>query len=165
MQAGCWCKYYRRTGQNPGGSPAEREGNSHRAKELLVKSGSAHSIIVYSGGSAIGWCQFGPAGELPRIDGIRNHKALGSASPASRLWRITCFSVDREYRHRGVARYALAAALDAIGRYGGGTAEAYPVTWNRAVNIWFGTVSMFRELGFSDAGRLGKRGLPVRKDV
>lgn len=165
VQAGCWCMYYQRTGQTPGGSPAEREENNHRAKELLVKSGSAHGILVYSGGRAIGWCQFGPAGELPRIDGSRNYKALSPASPAGRLWRITCFFVDREYRHCGVARYALAAALDAIGRYGGGTVEAYPVTWNRAVNIWFGTVSMFRELGFSEAGRLGRRGLLMRKDV
>jgi len=31
-----------------------------------------------------------------------------------RLWRITCFIVDRKYRKRGVAKTALKAALEAI---------------------------------------------------
>jgi GNAT superfamily N-acetyltransferase len=34
-------------------------------------------------------------------------------------WRITCFFVDRDYRHRGVAATALEGALREIARLGG----------------------------------------------
>ena len=41
-------------------------------------------------------------------------------------WRITCFFVARTHRHRGVANVALAGALGAIVRLGGGLVENYP---------------------------------------
>lgn len=60
-----------------------------------------------------------------------------------RLWRITCFVVDRNYRHRRVARVALQAALEAIRDKGGGLVEAYPIIRWGAYAEYRGTVSMF----------------------
>src|SRR6266436_1992287 len=45
-----------------------------------------------------------------------------------RLWRITCFVVDKNYRKSGVASTALKAALESIGHKGGGLVEAIPVS-------------------------------------
>lgn len=165
VQAGCWCMYYQRRGSTPGNSFAEREGNNHREKKLLVESSQAHGVLVYSGGKAIGWCQFGKAEELPRIDSSRNYKRLNPPATVGPLWRITCFFVDKDYRREGVASYALRSALHSIKKYGGGTVEAYPVTKKNAVNIWFGTESMFRDQGFKVVGRLGNSGLLMKRKL
>lgn len=162
VQAGCWCMYYQRAGPTPGKTMKERVENNHYEKRQLVFGGKAHGILAYSSGRAVGWCQFGQAVELPRIDGSRNYKNLRPSRPRKPLWRITCFFVDKGFRRSGVASLTLGSALDAIRRQGGGVVEAYPVTKKNAVNIWFGTETMFREQGFKVIGRLGNSGLLMR---
>ncbi len=68
-----------------------------------------------------------------------------------RLWRITCFVVDKQYRRRGVASAALKAALEAIRKKGGGLVEAYPVskTDQGSNYMYSGTVTMFEKAGFN----------------
>jgi len=78
---------------------------------------------------------------------------------------VTCFFVDREHRRGGVAEFALAAALEAIRRRGGGVVEAYPVTNPRAVAMWFGTASMFGRHGFRTIARFGRSNLLMRRAV
>ena len=66
------------------------------------------------------------------------------------MWRITCFVVDKQHRQRGVASFALKAALEAIREEGGGLVEAYPVskTDQGSNYVYCGTVSMFEKAGF-----------------
>lgn len=106
-----------------------------RDKRDLVWQGRAHGILVYRGRDAVGWCQYGPVDELPipggdRLDrGVRERLRLGDpdaiADPAD--WRIPCFVTRKDHRRNGVASLALAAALDAIRREGGGLVEATPI--------------------------------------
>ena len=117
---------------------------------------------MYDGAEPIGWCQYGPREELPRIDAARNYKALG-LDGGEKIWRVTCLSVDRAYRRRGVAKLALAAALDSIKARGGGTVEPYPVTHRWALAVWFGTKSMLEREGFEVVGPYGKSGVVMRK--
>ncbi len=67
-------------------------------------------------------------------------------------YRITCFFVDRRYRHKGVAALALRGALDLIARAGGGVVEAYPQdTEDKKVSASFlynGTRTLFEDAGF-----------------
>src|SRR4051794_26746659 len=94
---GCWCL----------GVHAEGGGSSHdRAakKEARVREGRAHAALVYDGATCVGWCQFGPTDELPRI---KHRKAYLEGLEALPDWRITCFFVDRERRRSGVAAAAL----------------------------------------------------------
>ena len=35
--------------------------------------GKAHGVIVYHGGKLVGWCQFGPSEELPRIENVKDY--------------------------------------------------------------------------------------------
>lgn len=99
---------------------AARSVRNRREKKRLVEQGVAHGILVYAHGEPVGWCQYGPREELPRIDNYRKYRALASGRATERLWRITCFVVDRKVRRRGIARAALRAALDAIRKKGGG---------------------------------------------
>lgn len=125
----CWCLAYQ-FGASGGRSTrrpdlaqrprrrAEWNAVNHTAKADLVQRDRAHGILVYDGREPVGWCQFGPASELP----------LGGEAPASsdRLWKITCFVTLKSYRTRGVAGLALHAVVEAIAKKGGGRVEGYP---------------------------------------
>jgi len=127
------------------------------------------TILVYEGETPVGWCQYGTREELPRIDAGRNYRKVGPPGETQRLWRITCFFVDREHRGRGVAKFALGAALASIRRRGGGVVEAYPVVSAKMAAVpewrWFGTPSMFRREGFREVAPLGASGVLMRKTV
>jgi len=131
---------------------------NRREKECRVREGRAHAALVYDYAKCVGWCQFGPTDELPRIKHKRAYLIELEALPD---WRITCFFVDRDYRHRGVAGVALDGALREIARLGGGSVESYPEdVEGRAVSGSFlhnGTVKMFERHGFQRVRPLGKR--------
>jgi GNAT superfamily N-acetyltransferase len=132
-------------------SRVEKGETNRKDKKALVVAGRSHGILVYAEGQPVGWCQYGPCEELPRIDHSRKYAAL-SPEGRHRLWRITCFVVHKKYRRRGVATAALRAALESIRRHGGGLVEAYPIDrWlTRAFGneSTHGTASMFQKAGF-----------------
>ena len=109
-------------------------------------------------GGCWGWCQFGSPDELPRIKFGRAYRQAATKPPT---WRITCFFVDREYRHHG--------ALTEIARLGGGTVESSPedVDGRKVSNsfLYNATLAMFEAQGFNRARRLGKNNWLVTKRV
>jgi GNAT superfamily N-acetyltransferase len=150
---GCWCMAFHAEGVGRSKPPAQ----SRAEKEQRVRDGRAHAALVYDGGVCIGWCQFGPTEELPRIKHRRAYEAELTGLPD---WRITCFFVDKARRGRGVAAAALAGTLREIARLGGGTVESYPEdAAGRSVSSSFlhnGTVAMFEQQGFARTRRIGK---------
>ena len=151
----CWCTFHHLSSfstaenQQPR-TRAERAVRNRRQKEKLVENGRAHGVIVYANREPVGWCQYGPREELPRVDHSRNYRNLASADEKRRRWRITCFVVDKNYRKSGVASTALKAALESIRNKGGGLVEAIPVskTDQGPGYMYTGTVSMFEKAGF-----------------
>ncbi len=137
----------------------ERGVRNRREKRELVERGCAHGILVYAKGEPVGWCQYGPKEELPRIDNSRKYRGLAPEGVAERLWRITCFAVLKKYRKRGVATVGLKAALEAIRKKGGGLVEAYPITrWETRAfgnESTHGTGSMFQKAGFKATAPFG----------
>jgi GNAT superfamily N-acetyltransferase len=127
------------------------------AKESRVREGRAHAALVYDSPACVGWCQFGPTDELPRIKHRRPYLADQTTVPD---WRITCFFVDSKHRRQGVAAAALDGALREIARLGGGTVESYPEDADgRSVSGSFlhnGTVSLLEKHGFTRTRRIGK---------
>jgi GNAT superfamily N-acetyltransferase len=163
----CWCMHFQRFCGLPNEQKltrAERSVMNRREKKRLVDLGRAHGILVYAGGEPVGWCQYGPREELPRIDNSRKYrlpaeKALAGGD-GQKLWRITCFAVLRAHRKRGVASAALNAALEAIQKKGGGFVEAYPILhWESYAfgnESTHGTASMFEKVGFETVTSFGK---------
>lgn len=159
---GCWCMAFHLERGFRGRTVAQNRAD----KERLVRDGHAHAALVYDGPAVVGWCQFGPAGELPRIDNSHAY-AQGRGVPPD--WRITCFFVDRGRRKRGVASAALDGALHEIARLGGGVVESYPedVT-GRSVSSSFlhnGSLAMFERAGFTRSRRIGKNRWVVTRIV
>jgi len=97
------------------------------------------------------------------------YRKLASEGETRKLWRITCFTVDRKYRRRGVASFALKAALEAIRSKGGGLVEAYPITrWGSYQGMtgkYHGTVSMFQKEGFRIVEPFGKSNVVMRRTI
>jgi GNAT superfamily N-acetyltransferase len=119
----CWCMHFHRPHRLPKHewlrTRAGRGKRNRLEKRDLVEKGRAHGVLVYSRGEPVGWCQYGPREELPRIDNSRKYRALSLGS-AQKVWRITCFVVLKDHRERGVASAALKAALRAIRKKEGG---------------------------------------------
>lgn len=162
---GCWCRAFHPADPEPDESlePMER---ARCYKRQLVHEDRAHAALVMDGGSAIGWCQYGPPEELPRIYHRKDVEAAQERVPD---FRITCFFIDRDHRRSGVATAALAGALDLIARAGGGLVEAYPHdNQGRRMSASFlynGTRAMFEAAGFSYVGPKGKNNCIVRRTV
>jgi GNAT superfamily N-acetyltransferase len=157
----CWCTHHHVSSyslpenQQPR-TMAERAVRNRQKKRELVEKGCAHGILVYSDGEPVGWCQYGSGDELPRLDNAVNYRRLALEDGGERLWRITSFVVDKEYRRRGVAGAGLRAALEAIWKKGGGLVEAYPAseTDQGSNYIYCGIVSMFEKAGFKTTAQL-----------
>jgi len=167
----CWCMHHHRCRPLPATEKlrrAERARANYPDKKKLVAEGRSHGILVYSGGEAVGWCQYGRADELPRIDDDPNYRGL---VPPNRdnLWRIPCFVVDKRFRRQGVGSAALKAALASLEEQGGGLVEAYPVVDWAGVSFGnvstHGTVSMFRKQGFKRVAAFGQRNVLMRRTV
>src|SRR3989442_5761146 len=138
-----------------------------REKKALVKKRRTHGIIVYSGETPVGWVQYGPKPELPRLEASKTYQSLSLGNGGKKLWPITCFFVDRNNRRQGAAALGLNAAFASIKKKGGGVVEAYPSTKpsKGASLMWSGTVSMFADAGFDVASQLGKSSVVMRKFV
>ncbi len=165
----CWCLYhhgvrYWAVSKGPQ-ARAKRAARNRQQKRELVENGRSHGILVYSKGEPVGWCQYGSREELPRFDNSRSYRGLVPEGDTKKLWRITCFVVDKKYRKRGVASAALKAALDAIRNKGGGLVEAYPIIRWGAYAEYLGTVSMFQKEGFKIVAPFGKSNVVMRRKL
>jgi GNAT superfamily N-acetyltransferase len=159
---GCWCM-----GFHPEGLGDRRSAARNRSeKERRVREGGAHAALVFEGGACVGWCQFGPAAELPNIKSARVYQQGLVALPD---WRITCFFISRRHRGKGVAAAALDGALKEIARLGGGVVESYPADMPDAkLANGFGhnaTVAMFERRGFQRTRQLSKTRWVVARQV
>jgi len=153
---GCWCMGFHSEGVGRDRSPAQNRAD----KERRVREGHAHAALVFADDTCVGWCQYGPVDELPRIKARRAYEAGLGDPPLLPDWRITCFFVDRTHRRAGVAAAGLAGALAQIAAAGGGRVESYPEdTEGRKVSGSFlhnGTVAMFEQQAFTRDRRIGK---------
>ena len=178
----CWCVAFQHAphpSRQVFRTRAEVSLQNHNTKQTLMEQGQAHGILVYADDEPVGWCQYGTSDELVG--------RMGAPELQERVWRITCFVVDKRQRRKGVAGLALRAALESIRRQGGGLVEAYPVVcWSHgregvaeAIDIpgvgkigpaWggFGNVStsgvmsMFEKEGFVPVAACGSTSARVR---
>ena len=157
---GCWCMGFHPEGVGKHTTPAL---NRERKLER-VRAGTTHAALVFDGEECVGWCQFGPPDELPRIKSRAAYEKGRSSGPD---WRIACNFVGKGHRRQGVATAALAGALDLIAELGGGTVEGYPEGAEEvpAGFLFNGALSTYERLGFARDRRIGKHRWVVTKLV
>ncbi|KRE60900.1 hypothetical protein [Nostocoides sp. Soil756] len=159
---GCWCIWF-----HP--DCAERgqgyEGN-RALKRRLVEAGEAHAALVMVGDEAVAWAEYGTPEELPSIHHRKQYLAEAELLPD---YRVTCIFVDKRYRRQGLAKVALAGAVDLIAAAGGGVVEGYPheIGEKRMNNsfVYNGTRTMYEEAGFEFVRAKGLRNTVMRRTV
>jgi len=157
---GCWCM-----GFHPEGVGKETTAGLNRERKLeRVRAGAAHAALVFEGDVCLGWCQFGPPDEVPRIKSRAAYEKDKTASPD---WRIACCYVGKGHRRRGVATAALAGAVDLIAALGGGIVEGYPEDAGAvpAGFLFNGALSTYENLGFVPDRKIGKHRWVVTRVV
>jgi GNAT superfamily N-acetyltransferase len=151
---GCWCMGFHPEGVGQGRT---REGN-REAKLAHTNRGSVHQVLVYDGDTCVGWCQFGSPVELPNI---KNPAAYERELAEPPDWRIGCIFTGSKHRGQGVARAAVAGALEAIRAAGGGVVEAYPEQTadrppQRGSYFHTGPEELFTDFGFVRDRKIAK---------
>jgi GNAT superfamily N-acetyltransferase len=156
---GCWC-----LGFHPDDSRDLTPEVRRQRKHDRVRAGTAHAALVFDGDACVGWCQFGPPDEVPRIKNRAQYEK-GTSTPPD--WRIACNFVGKGHRRQGVATAGLAGALDLIAGLGGGTVEGYPEDAEAvpAGFLFHGALSTYEQLGFARDRKIGKHRWVVTKVV
>lgn len=159
---GCWCMGFHPEGFSAAGAAGNRE-----AKRAHVMAGTVRQVLVYAADECVGWCQYGTPAELPNI---KNRKAYDGADADLPTWRIGCIFTAGKHRGQGVARAAVAAALDAIRLAGGGVVEAYPEQTEdrppqRGAYLHTGPEALYEQFGFVRDRRIAKWRWVMRAEV
>jgi GNAT superfamily N-acetyltransferase len=159
---GCWCM-----GFHPEGLDRSSASQNRKAKHTHVGQGTVHQVLVYDGGTCVGWCQYGSPAELPTINNSQAYLRELNELPD---WRIGCIFTGKGHRRSGVARAAVAAVLDAIKEAGGGLVEAYPEQVDgrkpqRGAYFHTGPENLFEEFGFERDRRIAKWRWVMRRRI
>ena len=145
---GCWCMYWRIGSEY---HKREREKN-RKAFRRIVEQGPPPGLLAFDGERVVGWCQLTPRAQLAWLD----RKPPFERVDALPVWSISCFYVRRGYRRKGVMRALIAGALKAAKHSHAAALEAYPVDTAQpgsTSNVFTGTVSAFRRMGFKTVAR------------
>jgi GNAT superfamily N-acetyltransferase len=148
---GCWCMFYRVRSRDferlwgKGARAAFRE---------VVADGPPPGLLAYRDGAPVGWCAVAPRETYPRV---LHSRVLRPVDDAPACWAVVCFYVVRGERGGGVAAALLEAAVAFAGDHGAAAVEGYPKdtagTTKHANEMFVGSMSMFADAGFEEAGR------------
>lgn len=128
--------------------PAER-------RELLrheVGSGPPPGLVGYVDGSPAGWVRVGPRTAHARI--VHSRVAAPSPEPMDdpSVWVVSCFSVRKEHRRKGINTVLLDAAVAYARDSGARVVEAYPVDntakKSSSNSLFVGALTTFLDAGF-----------------
>jgi GNAT superfamily N-acetyltransferase len=145
---GCWCMYWR-IGPEYHKRPREKNKSAFYG---IVKQGPPPGLLAFDGERPVGWCQLTPRKDL---SWLKRKPALVPVDEAP-VWAVSCFYVRGGYRRRGIMAALITEALKIAKRANAPALEAYPVDTaqpDSTSNVFTGTVSTFRRLGFRTVAR------------
>jgi GNAT superfamily N-acetyltransferase len=160
---GCWCMHWR---VEKGGATwmACRGEPNRRAFLKLLKQGRAQGTLAFADDQPVGWCNFGPRAEFPRLQ--RSRVLSYQAKPDT--WSINCFFIAPGWRRRGIAGVLLDTAIETAFERGARVLEAYPTPQKSGQKLvaafaWTGTRSLFAKAGFKPSTENDRIWLKRRK--
>ena len=156
---GCWCMWWRIKRSEFNRMHGEE---NRRAMEAIIRSGEVPGLIAYLRNEPIGWCSVAPREAFPVLDRSPVLKRVDNQP----VWSIVCFYVLQRYRHCGLTRHLIDAALDYARANGAQIVETYPVDPETSRfdpgGAFPGTIGTFRKLGFKEVARRSKRRAVLR---
>ena len=149
---GCWCMFYRRSGETPVPAGLTRAQANRKALKALTRRDPPPGLLGYRGKEPVGWVSLGPREDFAKLERSIVMKRVDDA----KVWSIICFVVPGEHRGQGVAKDLLQGAITYARKRRVKLLEAYPVD-KRARSaddsLWFGTKSMYDAAGFKVVAR------------
>ena len=157
---GCWCMFYRKSGQ-VSVSKAAGPGNKQELY-ALVRTGAVPGLIGYADGSPVGWISLGPRQDYRKLERSRVMKAVDETP----VWSIVCTYIANTYRGKGYQHKLLAGAIDFARDQGVRMLEAYPVDKPERSHddfMFFGSRSLYERAGFREVVRRSSTRLVMRR--
>lgn len=141
----CWCMGWRMT-------PEELKHNTAPFRKEFIRqrvwAGIPIGLLAYMEGHPIGWCSVAPR---------ETYRALGGDESLEHVWSVTCFYIQKAFRHRGLVRILIEHAKTYARDNGAKYLEAYPVKPDSPSYHFMGYVKTFEKAGFSSVKRTGAR--------
>lgn len=141
---GCFCMYSEFPGTDEEWgkrTPAQRR---ERKLELL-KEGRTHGVLLYEGGKAIAWCQYGHRSYFTKL----SRTAKYAQTAYDDVWCVTCFCVAKEHRKKGLAKILLREAVSRLAAMHAVEVEGYPRKGKHEDDeVWPGPLDLFTDAGF-----------------
>jgi GNAT superfamily N-acetyltransferase len=122
---------------------------NRRAFLKLLKQGRVQGALAFAEDKPVGWCNFGPREDFPRL--MRSRVLAYKAAPDT--WSVNCFFIAAGWRKRGIAGALLKSAMTTAFERGARVLEAYPTPQKPEQNLvapfaWTGTRALFEKVGF-----------------
>jgi GNAT superfamily N-acetyltransferase len=147
---GCWCMLWRLTRKE---FENQKGAGNRRAMKAIIGADKVPGILAFSRGKPVAWCSVAPRAHFSALTRSRSLKPV-DAQP---VWSITCFFVDKQFRHKGLSIQMIKAAVDYVQKNGGSVVEAYPVEPKKDkmpdAFAWTGLASAFIKAGFTECAR------------
>jgi GNAT superfamily N-acetyltransferase len=159
---GCWCMYYRRTGQV---SVSAAAGVTNKEQLCsLVDAGVVPGLVGYVDGEPAGWVSLGPREEYLKLQRSPVMKPVDDTE----VWSVVCFYVAKPWRGQGLQHRLLRAALDHARDHGVRTLESYPIDKEERSHddfMFFGSRSLFERAGFHEVVRRSPTRVVMRRGL
>lgn len=138
--AGCYCWFPYHDPETTDFSTLTPESN-RTEMAAAVRSGRAGGYLAYAGDRVVGWVNAAPRGRYPQMAGLPGDGASTAATP--------CFTVDPDWRGRGIAVLLLQAAIDGAREDGLARMEAVPLKDAQThADRHRGTVELYEAAGY-----------------
>lgn len=160
---GCWCVFYRKSGDWAKGVPDRRAANKQALCDL-VGSGMVPGLIGYLGGRPVGWISLGPREDYEKLRRSSIMKPVDDRA----VWSVVCSYVAKPYRGLGLQHRLLAAAISFARDQGVRTLEAYPVDKPERSHddlMFFGSRGLYERAGFREVVRRSPTRVVMRREL
>lgn len=161
---GCWCMAYREQ-KIPKWTGLELKAQRKAALLDLSNRKPSPGLIGYDErGVPVGWIAVGPRSSFPKLQTSRVMAAVDGKD----VWSVVCFVVPSPFRGQRVASQLLEHAADYAATNNARILEGYPIDRLEPSQdqwLWHGTISMFKQAGFSEVARRKLSRPVMRKEL
>jgi ribosomal protein S18 acetylase RimI-like enzyme len=128
------CMYYQK-------QPHKLEIKEKWFSEMSKKYGSCAKILYYKG-KPVGYAQFAPKKEFPRLKDFKKGE--------TDTWYISCIAIKKSYQGKGFGKILLNSVLDDLKRRGIKKVQVYGRLSGDASHFSSGYWSMYKKVGFKE---------------
>ena len=153
INKGCYCVWHHWTEKHEYERsllPAEERSSVKRNYAIdLIEQDRLHGFAAWHDNKIIGFCNADLKNNYFRMSKEKNPDSWIGIDNNSKVMAIVCFTVDPNYRGKGIAKKLLSYACDFASHNGYDYIESYPSNGEFNPNLCCGNRSMYESQGFT----------------